>query len=65
MKREINGNPSIKCSVDSCAYHAATTGMCTLQEISVGCTCQDVSKCESTECASFQLGNHGSTCGCK
>ena len=28
-------------------------------------TCKDVSKCESTECASFQLGNHGSTCGCK
>ena len=65
MKREINGNPSIKCSVDSCAYHSGAAGMCTLQSISVGCTCKDVSKCESTECASFQLGNHGTTCGCK
>jgi hypothetical protein len=59
------GNPSIKCSVDSCAHHAANGGMCTLQEISVGCTQQNVSKCESTECASFQLGSHGTNCGCK
>ena len=64
MNHATNGNPSIKCSVNSCAYHA-TTGQCTLQEISVGCTCKDVSKCESTECASFRLGNHGTTCGCK
>ena len=65
MKRDINGNPSIKCSVSSCAYHTGTSGMCTLQEISVGCTWKDVSKCESTECASFQLGTHGTSCGCK
>ena len=64
MKRDISGNPSIKCSVNSCAYHSGTAGMCTLPEISVGCTCTDVSKCESTECASFQLGNHGTHCGC-
>lgn len=60
-----NGNPSIKCSVNSCAYHATGADMCTLQAIQVGCTCQDVSKCEATECASFQLGNHGTNCGCK
>lgn len=65
MKRDITGNPSIKCSVDSCAYHAGTTGMCTLQAIQVGCTCKDVSKCEATECASFQLGDHGTSCGCR
>ena len=64
MDRKTNGNPSIKCAVDSCAYHSSATDMCTLQAITVGCTQQDVCKCESTECASFKLGNHGSTCGC-
>ena len=59
-----NGNPSIKCSVNSCAYHAASDGLCTLNEIKVGCSCQDVSNCTSTECASFQLGDHGTNCGC-
>ena len=65
MQRNINGNPSIKCSVNSCAYHASGTGLCTLNEIKVGCTRQNVCDCESTECASFQLGDHGSTCGCR
>ncbi len=65
MQRDISGNPSIKCSVNSCAYHAANSGMCTLQEISVGCTQKNVSKCEATECASFQLGTHGTDCGCR
>lgn len=65
MKRDTNGNPSIKCSVDSCAYHDGSCGRCTLQQIAVGCTQQNVSKCEGTECASFSLGNHGTNCGCK
>ena len=64
MKHDNSINPSIKCSVNSCAYHSGSAGMCTLHEISVGCTCKDVSKCESTECASFQLGTHGTDCGC-
>lgn len=64
MQRETNGNPSIKCSVNSCAYHASNTGLCTLGEIKVGCSCQDVSNCTSTECASFKLGDHGTNCGC-
>ena len=64
MDRKTNGNPSIKCSVDSCAYHSSAAGMCTLQAISVGHTQQDVSQCKNTECDSFKLGNHGSTCGC-
>ena len=59
-----NSNPSIKCSVSSCAHHGST-GMCTLQSIQVGCTQQNVSKCEATECSSFQLGDHGANCGCK
>ncbi len=65
MNRETSGNPSIKCSVSSCAYHSGAKDMCTLQSIKVGCTQQNVSKCEATECASFQLGDHGSGCGCR
>ncbi len=63
--RDNNGNPSIKCSVSSCAYHSGAADRCTLQAIQVGCTQSSVSKCEATECASFQLGDHGSSCGCK
>ncbi|MDD5937575.1 MAG: DUF1540 domain-containing protein [Clostridiales bacterium] len=58
-------NPSIKCSVSSCAYHSGSAGRCTLGEITVGCTQQNVADCKSTECASFQLGNHGTNCGCR
>lgn len=65
MKRDISGNPSIKCTVNSCAFHSGSAGLCTLQEISVGCSQKDVCKCGSTECDSFQLGSHGSDCGCK
>ena len=66
MDRKTNGNPNIKCSVSSCAYHTpATGGLCTLQGISVGCTQQNVTKCDCTECASFKLGDHGTDCGCK
>ncbi len=65
MSRDNHGNPSIKCSVSSCAYHSGAKDMCTLQAIQVGCTCKDVSKCESTECASFRLGDHGTDCGCR
>lgn len=65
MKQTMPSNPSIKCSVNSCAYHSGASDSCTLQTIQVGCSCQNVSKCESTECASFQLGDHGTNCGCK
>lgn len=63
MHEEKNGNPSIKCSVSSCAYHGS--GLCTLSHITVGHTQQNVSKCEATECSSFQLGDHGPSCGWK
>jgi len=65
MKRDENGNPSIKCSVDSCAYHSGMAGACTLGAIQVGCTQPNVAECASTECASFKLGNHGTGCGCR
>ncbi len=58
----IDANPSIKCSVTSCAYHNGTQDACTLSAIKVGCTKTDVCDCASTECASFQLGDHGSCC---
>ena len=48
-------NHSIKCSVDSCAYHAQSKDFCTLNAIKVGC-CGDShpNSCECTECASFE-----------
>ena len=49
-------NPSIKCSVNSCTYHA--DNHCTLNEIKVGCCDSSATSCASTECASFQLGKH-------
>lgn len=64
MSREINGNPSIKCSVSSCAYHSKGNDQCTLQTIQVGHTQTDVSRCDCTECSSFKLGDHGTSCGC-
>ena len=57
-----NANTSIKCSVSSCAYHSGQQHCCTLDEIKVGCTTNNVATCASTECASFKLGNHGTCC---
>ncbi|HWS43085.1 MAG TPA: DUF1540 domain-containing protein [Pseudoflavonifractor sp.] len=58
----MNANSSIKCSVASCAYHAGAENSCTLNQIKVGCTKPEVANCEATECASFQLGDHGACC---
>lgn len=55
-------NPSIRCSVNSCTHHKDQH--CTLNEIRVGCTKNEVCNCEATECASFQLGDHGGKCSC-
>jgi len=55
-------NPSIKCSVNSCTYHK--DAHCTLNEIQVGCCQNCVGEKQNTECASFQLGDHGTNCGC-
>ena len=48
-------NNSIKCSVNSCAYHCGEQNYCTLNEIKVGCCDSNVTNCASAECASFQL----------
>ena len=58
----MNSNPSIKCSVSSCAYHNGQQSACTLNEIKVGCTTANVADCTATECASFKLGDHGTCC---
>ena len=57
-------NTSIKCSVDTCAYHSGTQNCCSLESIKVGCCDCSPTKCEGTECASFKLGDHGTNCGC-
>ena len=49
-------NPSIKCTVNSCAHHKDQR--CTLNEIQVG-------HCQNSVCASFKLGDHGTDCGCR
>ncbi len=51
-------NPSIKCTVSSCAHHKNQS--CTLNEIQVGCCQKKVGCCQDTECASFQLGTTNS-----
>ena len=58
-------NPSIKCSVNSCAYHNGQAQACTLEAIKVGCCDANVANPAGTECASFKLGDHGTQCtGC-
>ena len=64
MSEKMHGNPTIKCSVDTCAHHSAGDNLCTLSEIRVGCTCADATRCESTECASFKLGPAHGSCHC-
>lgn len=47
-------NQSIACSVNECAYHAASEDYCTLDKIKVGkCDC-DTCTCADTECGSFK-----------
>lgn len=57
-----NANPSIECSVTSCAYHCNDKQYCSLNTIKVGCQESNVATPGATECASFQLGDHGTCC---
>ena len=54
----MNSNPSIKCSVSSCAYHNGQQSACTLNEIKVGCTGTDVADCSSTGSVSSKVAIH-------
>ena len=57
-----NANPSIECTVTSCAYHCNDKQNCSLNTIKVGCQETNVATPGATECASFQLGDHGTCC---
>ena len=48
-------NTHIKCTVDSCAHHNGSGNCCSLNSIQVGCCDCNPTRCEGTECASFQL----------
>ena len=52
-----NANPSIACTVSTCAYHCKDQNHCSLNEIKVGCCDPKVTDCTATECASFQTGH--------
>ena len=46
---------NIHCTVASCAHHNQPNNCCSLQSIRVGCCDSSPTRCEGTECASFQL----------
>ena len=48
-------NNNIHCTVASCAHHNQPNNCCSLQSIRVGCSDSSPTRCEGTECASFQL----------
>lgn len=50
-----NSNPSIACTVSTCAYHSKDQNHCTLGTIKVGCSAPNAMNSTSTECSSFQL----------
>lgn len=55
-KKKNNKNNSIKCEVESCKYNDCEAGYCELDEIKVGCTCNN-DECQSTTetvCESFE-----------
>lgn len=52
----VNGsNSSIKCGVSNCAHHNVDD-YCDLQNIKVGCTCDEATQKCDTECLSFECG---------
>ena len=62
MNQNRHANPSIACTVSTCAFHCKDQNHCSLNEIKVGCTAANVADCAATECASFKLGDHGTCC---
>lgn len=55
-------NTKIKCDVESCEHNNCDEGYCELDEIKVGCTC-DNDECEATEetvCESFKSSDDNS-----
>ena len=48
-------NSSIKCSVNSCKYHADSKDYCTLNEIRVGTHEANPKMVQCTDCESFEV----------
>lgn len=55
-KKKNKTNSSIKCEVESCKYNNCEDGCCELDEIKVGCTCDndDCKNTSETVCESFE-----------
>lgn len=51
----MSKNPSIKCTVDECKYHAQTENYCSLNDIQVGKHENRATTPECTDCNSFEL----------
>lgn len=60
---ENNSNNSIKCSVESCKHNNCEEGTCELEEIEVGCACDncDCSSEDETICRSFEENDEVTT----
>ena len=54
-RNTCNCNNNIHCTVASCAHHNQPNNCCSLQSSRVGCCDSSPTRCEGTECASFQL----------
>ena len=54
-RNSCNCNNNVHCTVASCAHHNQPNNCCSLQSIRVGCSDSSPTRCEGTECASFQL----------
>ena len=56
MNDKRSCNTSIRCSVDTCAYHSGAQTGCSLDSNTVGCGAGAPTNCEGTLCASYMLG---------
>ena len=56
IRMDTHVNPSIQCSVKTCANHCQDKEYCSLPEIKVGCCESSAHSCQETKCSSFQLG---------
>lgn len=54
-------NHSIKCTVNNCKYNNTDQSYCSLDSIRIGTHEANPTKCQCTDCESFEMKN----CGCK
>ncbi len=48
-------NACIQCSINNCQHHAGDENYCTLNQIKIGTHETNPTKCECTDCESFNL----------